>query len=111
MALPCTPVPARVAGVGHKKASGHTEDPNHQVKPWLGERDEETDKLKKRIEEKEYSINFLKKQVEKTDRSRYDICEVFSPLGFVSLRGITDSEEAGLWTSARVTPAPGDVTT
>ena len=49
VALPCTPVPARVAGVGHKKASGHTEDPNHQVKPWLWERAEETDKLRKTL--------------------------------------------------------------
>ena len=67
--------------------------------------------LKKGIEDKEVSINFLKKQVERTDRSRYDICEVFSPLGFVSLRGIMDLEEAGLWTSALVIPAPGDATT
>ena len=52
VALPCTPVPARVAGVGHKKASGHTEDPNHQVKPWLWERAEETDKPTISIEEK-----------------------------------------------------------
>ncbi len=35
--------------------------------------------LKKEIEDKEVSIHFLKKQVERTDRSRYDICEVFSP--------------------------------
>ena len=27
----------------------------------------------------EISVNFVKKEVEKLDRSRYDICEVFSP--------------------------------
>ena len=40
---------------------------------------EEADQLKNIIEEKEVSINSLKKQVEKVDRSRYDICEVFTP--------------------------------
>ena len=52
MTLPCTPVPARVAGAGHNKASEHTENPNHQVKPWLWERAEEADKLQRSIEEK-----------------------------------------------------------
>ncbi len=33
----------------------------------------------KNLEDQEESTNFLKKQVERTDRSRYDICEVFSP--------------------------------
>ena len=37
------------------------------------------EEFKKSIEEKEESIHFLKKEVEKMDRSRYDICEVFSP--------------------------------
>ena len=42
----------------------------------------ETDKIEKfeKIpEEQEMPIDFLKKQVEKADRSRYDICEIFSP--------------------------------
>ena len=37
------------------------------------------EEFKKSIEEKEESIHFLKKEVEKMDRSRYDICEIFSP--------------------------------
>ena len=31
------------------------------------------------FEERELSIDFFKKRVEKADRSRFDICEVFSP--------------------------------
>ncbi len=33
----------------------------------------------KDLEDQEESMHFLKKQVEKIDRSRYDICEAFSP--------------------------------
>ena len=33
----------------------------------------------KDLEDQEESIHFLKEQVERTDCSRYNICEVFSP--------------------------------
>ena len=36
-------------------------------------------KLKKHMEEKDKSINLLKKQIEGADKSRYYVCEVFSP--------------------------------
>ena len=51
----------------------------------------------------------FKKSIE--DRSRYDICEIFSPPGYASWPMTMDSGEGGHWTWRLVIPSREGVTT